>query len=51
MAKTFLGTHKLLAQVCEILTTEVLEFTAFEQVPHALLSAHQIFSLLQFTML
>jgi hypothetical protein len=37
MAKAFLGTHQLLLQVSQILTTQVLEFAALEQVPHLFL--------------
>ncbi|GHO64046.1 hypothetical protein KSC_029380 [Ktedonobacter sp. SOSP1-52] len=37
MTKALFGTHKLLTQLREILTTEILEFTAFEQVSHLFL--------------
>ncbi len=37
MAKAFFGTHQLSAQVSKILTTQVLEFAAFEQAPHPFL--------------
>jgi hypothetical protein len=37
MAKAFLSTHQFLLQVSKILTTQVLEFAAFEQVPHLFL--------------
>jgi hypothetical protein len=37
MAKTFFGTNQLSLQVSQILTTQVLELAALEQVPHLFL--------------
>ena len=37
MAKALLRTNKLSTQVGQILTTQILQFAAFEQVPHLLL--------------
>src|SRR5258708_9183247 len=37
MAKAFSGTNQLLTQVSKILTSQLLEFAAFEQVPHLFL--------------
>ena len=37
MAKALLGTNEFSAQMGQILTTQILEFAAFEQVPHLLL--------------
>jgi hypothetical protein len=37
MAKAFLGPHQCLTQMTQILTAPVLEFAAFEQIPHLLL--------------
>jgi hypothetical protein len=37
MAKAFLGTHEVLTQMSEVLTTHGLEFAALEQVPHLFL--------------
>src|SRR5258708_32195358 len=37
MAKAFSGTNQLLTQVSKILSSQLLEFAAFEQVPHLFL--------------
>ena len=37
MAKAFLGPHQCLTQLIQVLTAQILEFAAFEQVPHLFL--------------